>query len=755
MSTPQELVPTREAPAVDLPEVVKGLVNYTAKHGPERHWSNLVGLQEQLAARAFNLVVFGEFKRGKSTLINSLIGRQILPSAVVPLTSIITVVRYGTELECRVTFHNGRREHIPLRDLSAYVSESGNPENEKGVAIVEVRVPSPLLGSGLFLVDTPGVGSIYQHNTDVTQRFLDQVDGALLVLAADPPISQSELNFVQEVLGRTSRVFVVLNKVDQLSPTEREEALDFTRNVLARVLPEDSLEVLPVSAKRGLEAAMEGNEDAVAGSGVARLSARLQRFAQDDLLPTLHKSIARRAGSIAQELKLNVDLRKRSLELSVAELQQSVRNFRRERDLILNEVNDSKVLVRTAVDRVVQTSLLEDYQQARAEGLEALKEVYGKWADEPRDTSFQDLHESLNEFVERALRERIGAWKDEEEQGRLSAHLDDALKRFGDRVQERLQDIYAAARKHFDLPQPKIRETLALPDKSRFEWRERSWKIQLGTGFKWHWSLMGDDRRKAALLKEGERVLTQQYDQACGRLRHDFETRLRQGAEDYMDSITGALDQALADVDQVLDQLLQQRRAAADRRDEELADLAQRAEFLEQQLGSLQEVLGDGSPARRRRERLVGIYAAAVETVRQLDGVLLRGRAPVGTGSPLTSLDEEASRVFMLRVREVAHRLQAFVEEYAERELALHNSPQPPENTLTWANNLLKRLEQAAGDLTLEYLMGDIARDEALEDDEAEADAARLAELRAELLDLCAQARAQMPGLPAAEEGRG
>ncbi|MBP8951856.1 MAG: dynamin family protein [Armatimonadetes bacterium] len=748
MSTPHELIQASERASVDLTEVVRGLVNYTAKHGPDRHWRNLVGLQEQLAARAFNLVVFGEFKRGKSTMINALIGHDILPSAVVPLTSIITVVRYGNEVECRVTFQDGRREQIQVRDLSAYVSESGNPENAKQVAIVEVRVPSPLLASGLFLVDTPGVGSIYQHNTEVTQSFLDQVDGALLVLAADPPISQSELSFVREILGRTSRIFVVLNKVDQLSPTEREEALDFTRQVLATVLPEDALEVLPVSARHGVEANRTDQRSAWEASGVARLSARLQRFAEDDLLPTLHKSIARRAGAVAEELKLAVDLHRRSLELSVEELRRSVKLFRSERDLIMHEVNDSKVLVRTNVDRVVRTRLQEDFEMARAAGMKDLKARYAEWADEPRFSSFEELHTELNEFLEDNLRKAIAAWKDEEEQGKLAADLEDALKRFGDRIQEKLAQVYSAARKHFDLPEPRIADALVLPSQSKFEWRERSWKVQLGTGFKWHWALMGEERKKAAMLREGEKVLLQQFDQACGRLRYDFESRLRQGAEDYMDTLVATLEQALGDIDIILDQLVEQRRAATHRRDQELADLAARGEFLETQLESLEDILSEGSPARRRRERLVAIYAAALEAEKQLEDVLLYSRPPVGIASPLTPLDIESSKAVAIRTRRFLKRLREFVGEQASRELEQLESPQPPLNTLVWARTLMDRLKQIASDLTLERVDAEGAADDPEEAGELEELAETLARVRGELLGIWEEAHGRLPLAP-------
>jgi len=95
----------------------------------------------KLSENRLNLAVLGEFKRGKSTLINALLGRPLLPMAVVPLTSVITVVEYGEALRVEARFKDGRKETIPLETIPAYVTERENPKNEKGVEQVRTRFP--------------------------------------------------------------------------------------------------------------------------------------------------------------------------------------------------------------------------------------------------------------------------------------------------------------------------------------------------------------------------------------------------------------------------------------------------------------------------------------------------------------------------------------------------------------------------------------------------------------------------------------
>jgi len=93
-------------------------------------------LAERVAEGRFYLACVGQFKRGKSTLLNALVGRPLLPTGVVPVTSSVTVLRHGAETAARVWFQDGRSPFIPPEEIGAYVSESENPENRKGVRAV-------------------------------------------------------------------------------------------------------------------------------------------------------------------------------------------------------------------------------------------------------------------------------------------------------------------------------------------------------------------------------------------------------------------------------------------------------------------------------------------------------------------------------------------------------------------------------------------------------------------------------------------
>ena len=209
--------------------------------------SEASALVDRLAEGRFYVACIGQFKRGKSTLLNALVGQPLLPSGIIPITTAVTVLRWGSEPRARVRLERDWHE-IAVGDLAAYVSEEQNPANRKGVSLVEVFVPSPLLAHGMCLVDTPGVGSVIRANTDATREFVPQIDAALVVVGTDPPISGEELALVEETAAQVGTLLFVLSKADRSTDAERSEAVAFTRRVLTERLGKDPGPVLQVSA---------------------------------------------------------------------------------------------------------------------------------------------------------------------------------------------------------------------------------------------------------------------------------------------------------------------------------------------------------------------------------------------------------------------------------------------------------------------------------------------------------------------------
>ncbi len=210
-------------------------------------------LSDRVTEGRFYVACVGQFKRGKSTLINALIGEPIVPTGFIPVTAVPTVIRFGESLHARIRLNDGSWNEIPVSELKQYVTEELNPENKKGVQGAEAFIPSPLLSSGMCMVDTPGLGSVFSGNSAATQAFIPHIDAALVVVGADPPLAGEELTLVEAVGEQVHDLILVLNKADRTTDAERMAAANFTRQLLTKKLKREIGPIFEVSAQERAE----------------------------------------------------------------------------------------------------------------------------------------------------------------------------------------------------------------------------------------------------------------------------------------------------------------------------------------------------------------------------------------------------------------------------------------------------------------------------------------------------------------------
>lgn len=295
----------------------------------------LDSLGQRIAANRFHLALLGQFKRGKSTLLNALLGADILPTGVIPVTAIPTFLQAASTPSLRVTFIDGRIEESETdtpsafrERLTAFVTEEANPRNMLGVARVEVRLPSELLASGVVLIDTPGVGSTFQHNTAAANAVLEECDAALFVVSPDPPITEVEVQFLASVRQTVARIIVVLNKIDTVEPDERIIVETFLRRVLAEQAGLDmTTPIFCLSGRDGLRARLVGDSGALKASGIAELEAYLTQFLALEKQTTLRAAAARKASALIGDLQMETSFLLKALSLPLADLEQRMALF--------------------------------------------------------------------------------------------------------------------------------------------------------------------------------------------------------------------------------------------------------------------------------------------------------------------------------------------------------------------------------------------------------------------------------------------
>ena len=233
---------------------VNGILDRVTELVDRFHLLNLrpqiMACQEQRAAPdRIDVAVFGRFKAGKSSFLNHLAGRAVLPIGVLPLTAIITRLRHGPAERAAVRFLDGTTKSIPLDDLGLYVGENENPHNTRQVAGVEVELPALQSFAPLEFVDTPGLGSAFTYNTEATLHWLPNVGAALVAVSADAPLSERDLNLIAELRHHTPKIALLLTKADLLTESQRTEVRDFLRRQLAERWGNDGLPVFFYSIK--------------------------------------------------------------------------------------------------------------------------------------------------------------------------------------------------------------------------------------------------------------------------------------------------------------------------------------------------------------------------------------------------------------------------------------------------------------------------------------------------------------------------
>ncbi len=301
------IVPTPAASST-IAATLEEMTGVLRAAGDEAAALETLALCRKLRDEQLQVVVMGEFKRGKSSLINALLGKPLLPVASVPLTSVVTTVQGGERDEAAVVFHDGRRQDIPLSAVEDYVSEEHNPKNHKQVERVAVTAAASFLGAGTFLVDTPGAGSVYRHNTEVAQKYLPNSDAVVLVLSADPPISQSEVEFLHSARRWARKLFIVLNKIDYLSASDLARAVSFSEKVLRDALDDSGAVLFPVSAKLALESALAGDRASSEKSGFAAFRSALRIFLEREKKAVVLEAARSKARSLLDRAISRVDI---------------------------------------------------------------------------------------------------------------------------------------------------------------------------------------------------------------------------------------------------------------------------------------------------------------------------------------------------------------------------------------------------------------------------------------------------------------
>jgi GTP-binding protein EngB required for normal cell division len=288
--------------------LLKKLESVISEHGLVEFRSTLSMILDRLEDNSFEIAIFGRVSSGKSSLLNAILGTDVLPVGVTPITAVPTRLLYGDPPTVHVWFANRTPEQFDISQLPQFVAEQLNPGNEKHVTRIVVQIPSARLKEGIAFVDTPGLGSLATRGAAETLAYLPRCDLGVVLIDAGSTLTPDDLQTIQILYDAAIPANVLLSKADLLTLEDRSQVVGYVKHHIKEELNLD----LPVHAV----SVISGSEDL------------LTHWFEQDISPLY---------SQRQDLKL------RSIRRKLGALQQSVEMALRTRLRRKDQISPKKV----------------------------------------------------------------------------------------------------------------------------------------------------------------------------------------------------------------------------------------------------------------------------------------------------------------------------------------------------------------------------------------------------------------------------
>lgn len=306
---------------------------------------------KELLDNKFNVVVVGEFSRGKSMFINALMGKKILPSSTKPTTAILNRISYNQEVSFRIQYRDGKNKAISEENFKEIVAPKepyeGDKEAEKryiaaieninNIEFADIGYPIELCKDGIEIIDTPGTNDLDAAREEITYKFIPKSDTAIFLLSAQQILTQSEMNFLKDRIidEDIKKVFFVINFKDRINSEEaQQKIIEYARQHLGQVVKNPR--IFMVSAKGALNYKRAQNNELVRGlsipiedTGFIELEEAMSEFlsieaGRGKLLKHIQKSMNLIQGLNNDSIKISLA----SLDIDLKDLEEKIFNIK-------------------------------------------------------------------------------------------------------------------------------------------------------------------------------------------------------------------------------------------------------------------------------------------------------------------------------------------------------------------------------------------------------------------------------------------
>ena len=539
-------------------------------------------ITEKLTLEQFNLVVMGQFKRGKSTFINALIGAKILPTSIVPLTSIVTILRYGQESKAIVRYLDEKEEEIDLNDIPIYVTEKQNPENKLRVKEVEILYPSDYLKDGVRIIDTPGVGSVFKHNTDVAYAYLPYVDAGVFIVTPDPPLGEAEHRFLKEVREHASKFIFVLNKTDLVEASDLSESMDFTTDLIRKDL-DQSINLYPISAKFALLGKLDGDTDKINQSNMLTLEKDLKHFLHNEKGKTFLRSVIGSLLKFTADETIAYKIEQEAARLSVEELKTKISTFEQYADTAQKD-RDRQNFILEGHMKKLQQKLDDDLAALSKNDLPfLLRKMEEKFAEKTaRQISSHDLEKQMEEFVFNEIMVTFNRIRQKEAE-KIAAILEQIYLDIAKRTNDIIENIVKMTSDLFQVELQPFTTVEKLSKKGEFYFllKDDPGAIEL-IGLSIRFALP-KFITKGIILKRMKDTVSGRFERHCGRVRYDLVRRVEDTSRQFRKTLNEKIDLTVSTIREALNR-------AMNLKDQSEKEVSQTLSQLSDRLSSVEDI---------------------------------------------------------------------------------------------------------------------------------------------------------------------
>ncbi|HAA02348.1 MAG TPA: hypothetical protein DCE18_03130, partial [Syntrophobacteraceae bacterium] len=284
---------------------------------------------------------------------------------------------------------------------------------------------------------------------DVAYNYLPYVDAGVFIVSADPPLSESEHQFLKDIRGYVDKLFFALNKIDQVSDEDRQESLEFTAQILEKVLGVGCVKIFPLSARWALEAKQGGNGAQLERSLLPDFERRLQEFLIHEKGRVFLKSVVNNLLKLISDETVSFQLEQEAVKLPLQELTAKIDRFEQEMKTVSKDREHNGYLLSGHL-KTITSGLDEAIGAFKRDSLPVLHQELDNEYGRLVRRGAGNLRSELEEFMFEMVRDRFTGWRQHLTET-ISAQLEEAHRWFATGTNETIERIHALTSDIFEL----------------------------------------------------------------------------------------------------------------------------------------------------------------------------------------------------------------------------------------------------------------------------------------------------------------